>query len=68
VVSGACIGVAGAIALTGLLKSLLFKISPHDPLTFILVPFVLGVVALVAAYLPARRAAHLDPIQALRAD
>jgi predicted permease len=68
VVGGACIGVAGAIALTGLLKSLLFKINPHDPLTFILVPFVLGVVALVAAYLPARRPAHLDPMQALRAD
>lgn len=68
VIGGACVGIAGALALTGLLKSLLFGISPRDPLTFILVPLVLAVVALIAAYLPARRAAHLDPMLALRAD
>jgi ABC-type antimicrobial peptide transport system permease subunit len=68
VAGGACVGIAGAFALTGLLKSLLFGISPRDPLTFILVPLVLAVVALIAAYLPAHRAAHLDPMQALRAD
>ena len=68
VVGGLVIGVAGALALTGLLKSLLFGIGPRDPLTFIVVPCLLAAVALIAAYLPARRAAHLDPMDALRAE
>ncbi len=68
VVGGAIIGIAGALALSGFLKSMLFGIGPRDPVTFVLVPLILAGVALIAAYLPARRAARLDPMYALRAD
>jgi ABC-type lipoprotein release transport system permease subunit len=47
---------------------MLFGVGPRDPLTFFLVPSILAGVALLAAYVPARRAAHLDPMQALRVD
>ena len=66
VAGGLAAGIAGALALSGLLKSLLFGIGPRDPLTFMAVPCLLAIVALIAAYLPARRAAHLDPMEALR--
>jgi putative ABC transport system permease protein len=66
VLSGFFIGITGALALTGLLRSLLFDISPRDPFTFIAAPAILGFVALIAAFLPARRASRLDPMSALR--
>ncbi len=66
VIGGVVVGVMGALALTGLLKSLLFGIAPRDPLTFILVPGLFAAVALAAAFLPARRASRLDPMEALR--
>jgi putative ABC transport system permease protein len=68
VIGGAIVGIAGALALTGLLKSLLFGIGPRDPGTFLAAPCIFVAVALLAAYLPARRAARLDPMDALRAE
>jgi putative ABC transport system permease protein len=63
---GLGVGAAGAVAATRLLKATLFETNVYDPLTFATVPVVLGVVAFVASYLPARRAAAVDPIGALR--
>jgi putative ABC transport system permease protein len=66
VLIGIAIGGAGALALSGLLESLLYGVGPRDPLTFSGVPLLLAAVALLAAYLPARRAARLDPMVVLR--
>jgi putative ABC transport system permease protein len=63
---GTAIGVLGALALSYLLKSLLFGVSTRDPLTFVAVPLILMLIALMAAWLPARRASKIDPMQALR--
>jgi putative ABC transport system permease protein len=63
---GALIGSLGALALTRVMKSLLFGVSPTDPLTFVGVALALALVALAACYLPARRAAKVDPMAALR--
>ncbi len=66
VVIGLAVGAAGAIVATRLLKTTLFETNVYDPLTFATVPLVLGIVALAASYLPARRAAAVNPIVALR--
>jgi predicted permease len=68
VILGAAAGLAAALALSGLMKSLLFGIGPRDPLTFVAAPVIFVVVALVAAYVPARRAARVSPMEALRAE
>jgi putative ABC transport system permease protein len=65
---GVGIGLAGALAVTGLVKSLLFEVTPTDPVTFIGVAAVLVTAAIMASYLPARRAAAIDPIEALRTE
>jgi ABC-type antimicrobial peptide transport system permease subunit len=62
------LGVVAAAGLTQLMKSLLFGISPIDPLTYVAVVAVLGGVAVVASCLPARRAAAVNPVEALRAE
>ncbi len=63
---GAVIGLAGAFALTRLMRTLLFEITATDPLTYVSVIGLLTVVALLACYIPARRAAKVDPLIALR--
>jgi len=64
--SGMVIGFVGALALTRLLESLLFGVGPTDPVTFAIIPMLLFAVALLACWLPARRASNVDPMQALR--
>jgi putative ABC transport system permease protein len=63
---GLAIGLAGALALTRVVSSLLFQVSATDPLTFGGAALLLALVALAACYLPARRAARVDPMEALR--
>ena len=65
---GIVIGVVGAYGLTRLIASLLFGVTSADPLTFIVVAFLFMAVACLASYLPARRAAAVDPIIAMRAE
>jgi ABC-type antimicrobial peptide transport system permease subunit len=68
VFAGLVIGLAGAAALTRLLASMLFDLSPLDPLTFLAVPLLLAAVAGAAMLAPARRAAATSPMTVLRAD
>jgi ABC-type antimicrobial peptide transport system permease subunit len=65
-IAGSALGIAGAVAATRLMSRFLFETSPLDPLTYSLVPVLFCLLALVAAWVPARRAAHVDPMVALR--
>jgi len=65
---GVACGLAGALALTRLMTSFLFEVSPVDPITYGAVSAGLAIAALLASYLPARRATSVDPVDALRAE
>ena len=62
------LGLAGTLAATRLLSALLFDVSPTDPLTLAATTTALAGIALVACYVPARRATRIDPIQALKSE
>jgi ABC-type antimicrobial peptide transport system permease subunit len=64
--TGLALGVLGALGLTRFLGSQLYEVGTTDLRTFLAVPLVLGAVALVACYIPARRATRVDPVEALR--
>jgi len=66
--TGAVVGLVVALAASRLLTKLLFEISPADPISLIGSAVLLLIVALIAAYVPARHATRVDPVQALRAD
>jgi len=66
VLAGAVIGMGGAAALARLFSAVLFEVSPLDPVTFAGIPLFLFCVALLATYIPARRASRIDPLKALR--
>jgi ABC-type antimicrobial peptide transport system permease subunit len=66
--AGLAIGLAGALGTTTLLQSLLFGVSPRDPVAFTAMPLVLAAAAMLASYLPARRASAVDPAESLRAE
>jgi predicted permease len=66
IAAGVAVGVTGALLVSRVLSSLLFGITPTDPLTFATVPVLIAAVAMAACMVPARRAARLDPIAALR--
>jgi putative ABC transport system permease protein len=68
VLAGLLIGSLGAVMLTRYIQTLLFNVRPTDEITFVTVSLLLGAVALVACYLPARRATKVSPIIALRAE
>jgi ABC-type antimicrobial peptide transport system permease subunit len=65
---GVALGAAASLALTRYMATMLFGVKPIDPAAIIVACGTLGVIAVIAAYLPARRAAKLDPVEALRSD
>ena len=66
--AGIAAGLIGALALSRALTSMLFEVRADDPMTFLAVPCILAAVALAACYLPAQRAAKVDPMVALRCE
>ena len=68
IVTGIAVGLFGAFALSRLLAGMLYGVSARDPLTFATLPLVLALIALVATWVPARRAARADPLMAIRSE
>jgi ABC-type antimicrobial peptide transport system permease subunit len=66
--TGLLVGIGAALLLSKGLRSLLYEVEPADPFTFVVVPVTLAVVALLATWLPARRASRADPLTAIRAE
>jgi ABC-type antimicrobial peptide transport system permease subunit len=66
--AGIVLGAGSALLLTRLLAALLYGVEPGDPMTFVSVAVLLGVIALLAGYIPARRATRVDAIAALRTE
>jgi len=66
--AGALIGLSGALALKRLMETLVFGVSATDPLTFTTIALLLALVALLACWIPARRATKVDPMIALRCE
>ena len=66
--TGCALGIGGAVVLSRLMRFLLFGVTPLDPMTYVVMPVVLLLAALAACYLPARRAAAVDPMEALSAE
>jgi ABC-type antimicrobial peptide transport system permease subunit len=68
ILTGAAVGIGCALWLNRVMHGLLYGVSPADPLTFCAAVIFLAMVGLAAAYIPARQAAHIDPMTTLRAD
>jgi ABC-type antimicrobial peptide transport system permease subunit len=68
IAAGSAVGIVAAVVLARYVESLVFGLQPHDPITLVASVAVLGLIGVVAGYLPARRAVHIDPIRALRAE
>ncbi|HET7904428.1 MAG TPA: FtsX-like permease family protein, partial [Candidatus Eisenbacteria bacterium] len=66
--AGLVLGVAGAAAFAGVIRGLLYGVPPHDPVTFAAVTVTMGAIGLGACWIPARRAARVDPAIAMRAE
>ena len=66
--AGIAIGLVSSLALARLLAGFLFGVAPRDPAVFVSAPAILALVAVIAAWVPARRATRIDPIAALRAE
>ena len=65
---GIKLGLAAALLLTRLIRSLLFGVEATDPITFVGIAFLLAMIALLASYIPAQRAARIDPLISLRCE
>jgi predicted permease len=66
--AGSVVGILGAFAVTRVMRKFLFQTSPADPLTYVLVPILFAALAIVAAWIPARRASRVEPMQVLRGE
>ena len=67
-IAGVAIGLPAAFLLSRLMSSMLFGVTTHDPLTFAALPILIVAVTSLACYLPARRAARVDPVVAIKQD